>query len=374
MNNEELVIIGNGFDLKCGLNTKYIDFWKYQRKNNESFNQFICYLEANSLSNFNDIKLEEIPISLEKGISFLDVFFSLTDWVNGVLGSDKTWSGIEDMLLIGFIFSRNQIVLNFEYIIDCFREINNFKYNRNIYIDQFAHLIAAKYLKLVFGEQNVSTRELHDYILSELDVFSHNFSIYISNQITEHLDYSSNAQLLINKITGDQFTDCNIVSFNYTEPVKTSTLANIHGLASKKKIVFGITSGLTDNAKKQTHNEWYYKATKEYKIAKVQSNNIRISINNNSIKNIFIYGLSLGEQDYDFFENLFNKYECLKADPKAKIVFCFSKYGNKSFDDVSEEIVNKVTNLLNIYGDSHNEFGLFRRLTQNGYLIFKFID
>ena len=39
-----------------------------------------------------------------------------------------------------------------------------------------------------------------------------------------------------------RYNECEIISFNYTEPITGPNLANIHGLANKGKIVIGVTS------------------------------------------------------------------------------------------------------------------------------------
>ena len=76
MSRKTLLILGNGFDLKCGLKTKYIDFWNYQRKNNVFFDRFVRFLISNNFKSFGKEEHDTSKIIIfEPSITFFDIFF-----------------------------------------------------------------------------------------------------------------------------------------------------------------------------------------------------------------------------------------------------------------------------------------------------------
>lgn len=368
-----LLVIGNGFDLKCKLNTKYVDFWYNQRKKYHVFNSFVEFLENNSYDSFDETKLNSISsvIEVEDGISFFDYYFTILDWMYGNLNGNKTWSDIEDMLLYGFSDTSSN-GLSFNNCFSCFNEmLSNTQFP--LYKEQYGHLIVSKYLKKAFGKDFGNYYIYYNYIISELDMFSVMFAKYINKQVEDNLEYYEEAQKLITRIVNYPLNQCEIISFNYTEPIASPCLANIHGLASKEKVVIGITTGEGEK-KNKTHNSWYYKATKEYKIAHILANGIKVSANYDGVTEIYIYGLSLGEQDYDFFDNLFDEFDVLMRMYEVKIIFCFSTYGGKTKEEIAEETTDRVTKLINRFGDNHKTYGLLRSMIQKEHLIFKYIE
>lgn len=374
MTKKTLLIIGNGFDLKCGLKSKYIDFWRYQRNNHDHFNRFVEYLEKNSYQDFDSSKLNGFDelIELEAGITFLDYYFTLFDWGLNNLSKNKVWSDIEDMLLFGFSSRNDYSSLTFDNCCICYGEVVNNRLN-SYFNDAYENLILSKYLMKVFGKKQIDFNTYRCFILSEIDEFSLSFSKYIERQILEKSDYYELAQDLIMRITNAALNECEIVSFNYTEPVTGPNLANIHGLANKGKIVIGVTCG--DGKQKEiAHNSWYYKATKEYKIANILANGIKVSAEYRDAIDVYVYGLSLGKQDYDFFENLFDEFDILMRLYSVKIHFCYSLYDGKTREEVAEETTDRVTRLINSFGDNHKTYGLLRSMIQKGHLFFDFIE
>lgn len=373
MSKKTLLIIGNGFDLKCGLKSQYVDYWYNQRFNHEHFNKFCEYLENNEYRFFekDNLKAFDELIELEEGITFLDYYFTLYDWSRSALNKNKIWSNVEDVLLYGFSEVMGSYYFNFFYSFDFYQRAATGNSDLS-FIRSYEILVMAKYLNKAFNGKVCELTNFHNYVLKELDKFSINFAKYIDNEANKKADYNSSAQKLITDITGGPIDECEIMSFNYTKPIVANFCANIHGLASQEKIVLGITCG--DNEEKEAaHRKWFYKATKEYKIANISASGIKVCADYDDVVDIYVYGLSLGKQDYDFFDNLFDEFELLMRTYRAKLHFCYSTYGNKTIDEVADETTSRVATLINHFGDSHGAYGLLRSMIQKGHLLFKYI-
>ena len=371
MSKQALAIIGNGFDLNCGLQSSYKDFFYNQISNNQDYKILFEFLKKNDFKSFTESKVQEIKsfLSLNDNITFFDIYFLINDWSKDFLLTDQIWSAIEDVLLSGVNISSD--VISYEMCYNTYSVLGKREYDL-YYSGLFSESILAYYLKAVFGDIIIGEEQYHNYLIKELNRFSKHFAEFIYNQSIDNDKYIEKAQTLLARITGIGFNDCKIISFNYTDPFGSPLSANIHGLASKNEIVFGITCGQGKD-KEKSHNDWTYKMTKEYKMALIMSKGQKVSLDYNDIKDIYVYGLSLGDQDYDFFENLFDKFEFLMQQYSAKIHFCYSIYGNKTIEEVAEDITQKVTKLINKFGDSHKTYGLLRSMIQNGSLDIRLI-
>ena len=371
MSNKVLVVLGNGFDLNCGLKSSYKDFFCHQVNHHDRFKKLFEYLKEKVVDSFDENNIEEIiPLfPLEDDLSFFDIYFLISDWTNGFLLTNQIWSAIEDVLLSGINLSSYSI--NFNMILSVFLSIGTKNYN-NFYRDLYPYKILAHYLNTIIDKKEISDTQFHEFLIKELNKFSINFAQYINDQSTNNDEYIEKAQKLLSKITGTAINECKIISFNYTDPFSSIDSANIHGLACKNDIVFGITCD-QGKGKEDCHHNWGYKLSKEYKMALIMSKGQKVSLDYDGVKDIYLYGLSLGEQDYDFFENLFDKCDFLMRLYDTKIHFCYSIYGNKTLDEVAEEATERVANVINKFGDSHNNNGLFRSMIQNGSLDIRLI-
>ena len=371
MNNKVLVILGNGFDLNCGLQSSYKDFFNYQMAHHNKFNFLFEYLKGNPIESFAENSIDEIVplLSLEDDLSFFDLYFLVSDWENNSFSTDQIWSSIEDVLLSGVKSTSDSISFDI-----CYSALSSIGRKEYYFYYQGSPtlIILSHYLYLVFKGNLISKQQYHGYLIKELNKFSVSFAKYINEQANSNADYIANAQKLLSKITGVALNECKIISFNYTDPFMSPDSANIHGLASKEDIVFGIACD-KGSGNENSHYNWGYKMSKEYKIALIMSKGQKVSLDYRGVKDIYVYGLSLGEQDYDFFENLFDRCEFLMRLYEAKIHFCYSVYGNKTLEEVAEEATERVTNIINKFGDSHNTHGLLRSMIQNGGLDIRLI-
>lgn len=92
------------------------------------------------------------------------------------------------------------------------------------------------------------------------------------------------------------------------------------------------------------------------------------------INEIIFYGHSLGESDYSYFQSIFDHYNLYNSDLSLK--FGFSFHGGHSLDDSIEKQSNRVSKLINKYGETldnkdHAKNLLHKLLIENRLSIFE---
>lgn len=373
-----LLIIGNGFDLACGLETKYIHYFHYVLNQSPEMNALVEFLSGVSLDDLSDETLDKhllkiLPLDSDV-VTFWDVYFTFQDWVYEKLNTDQTWVDIEDMLLRSFK-ERETYDISSNIIFSAANCVKNNSIELAFTRGSIYRYLGS-YVYRIFKKRNIKIGEncYSNYLEKELDRFSSNFSKYIKQQILKNETYKNTALKLVKKIIGlDKIDNYMIDSFNYT-PIEYATYyRNIHGVAEDEDVVFGITCGEGEQ-RRDIHDDREYRFTKEYKIAKLMVKYRQPFNDYRHVKNVFIYGSSLGEQDYYYFESIFDKCEILEKTSSSQIIFVYSIYDKDKEEEIIDNITAKVTNIINMYGDRHNDFGLFRRLIQNGTVVIKKIN
>ena len=95
-----LFILGNGFDLSCGLKSSYKDFFeyillKYAKKSNLDYSKFediVEYIE-NEIFNYKDSNVYRVSNLQDQFISKLNPWYLI--FINQRIKNDSEWSSIE---------------------------------------------------------------------------------------------------------------------------------------------------------------------------------------------------------------------------------------------------------------------------------------
>lgn len=409
---EQMLIIGNGFDLACHLETSYNDFFKWRfeqlfgsinksdikNKIKELTNNFdyeLHYPESKNGTLDNNL-IVLLPITVWDYIFlFGDDFFEETD-------ENAQWQDIEKM-----IYNVMTVALD-----------NNF--DNNDLIDHISSLN----LNLTFKEENKDDIKIQFYkcikyffikrqsepekaynALSSLNEFENIFSKFILEEERDKVDYKKNAQELLMKLYKSANNDfhgiilsdldtCNVLSFNYTlraidnpkissidreghEAEKLCWWTNIHGIAANEididkyirndkthisslnkpendipTPIFGIDNH--DILKDNKENDLRMIFTKSFRTIDSYVNNIwrgRFNILKQQIDVITIYGHSLGKADYSYFETIFDNSNLYDSSTCLQVYYYAEKNRSKE-DNLSEKrrIESALINLLTDYG------------------------
>ncbi|MDD7406842.1 MAG: AbiH family protein [Lactobacillus crispatus] len=404
---KQLLILGNGFDIACGLESRYCDFFKWRfsrlfhdRTRAEVFKQIKAYVD-NGIS-WKDKDATDITMW---DYIFLCASICLED------KETAQWQDVENiifnvvsLILIGDNYTGAN--LTFKSKIDSFEEPGK--------------IIFVKFIRKI-SEKNGEIPETAINLLIELKKFEVIFASYINEIMEKHKELDSKSQTsykymaedLLKRLVGiyngnEPFKDLttDVFSFNYSlNEYNTQRIAdrimselaaigngkytwklnlwdNIHGVADYQRVsryltngnsaprpIFGIDNHniLADNIE----NDPRIIFTKSFRIVNDNVNNIRLRDALSNYDLVTVYGHSLGRADYSYFETFFDKGDLYNSNVRLEFYY----YSGETEKDrmINAIKYNKaVNNLLTYYGqtmgtlhgeDIVNKLTLEKRLT-----------
>ncbi|MFU0811287.1 MAG: hypothetical protein ACFWTL_06510 [Atopobium sp.] len=349
----QLVIIGNGFDLECGLHSGFGSFIKDRDDvfANEAMND-----GANPLG--DQRTLWDVVLKALGDADWCDVETAISQWIVPGDSSSSRRPLIDDVLA------------DLEILGD------DWKSNPQNEASAIAY-----YLAQSPEQARRWTREsLIEFSREELRKFKQDFAKYLKHQQDVTSDYRENArktiiELLLNGRPAESEFDIeeSVLSFNYTRPVKKlnsktklTTYVNIHGQLSEDEgtqsdIIFGIDgTGRMDNPEVMPF-------TKTYRLMALGTANSRNIVHTPATIGsmdygtdlIKFYGHSLGEADYSYFQAIFDAVHLY--DGHTRLIFYYRRHSKeeKTEREVAEEMreiktdmMRRVVKLLTAYGNT----------------------
>lgn len=340
-----LIILGNGFDLNCGLKSKFSDFFKTKK------------LEIKNAS-------DTYTNSVCSNIWYLLLYFAYFDnfyydgeskrFVERIKNDDPLWMNVE-----GFIkkivatskedndwMNRHLPIASQNY---CGYLYRIFISRENSYVIGERNQISSLKKHFNFYFNNSVTINIYDYLYEELLKFEEDFKNYLVTQINNSKNYKSNYDLLLSKITKEKKEFFSIISFNYTgflgnagSEAFLKDFYNIHGSLSNNIIIGFDSSDI---------GEKYYNSIKMCKAwQKMNSLESQYQLpKRENIDTIKFYGHSLGKQDYSYFHAMFDYYDIYNS--TIKLVFYYTEYGKKEKEnqEIRNTFITQVYSLLNDY-------------------------
>lgn len=412
----ELLIIGNGFDLQCKLKTKYTDFFskKYgidflTEKYIEKFpEQTVIQCKQKAIDFFINVFKEKLyNLNVEKFIqsnsdsygylinyfkqifrqNFSDFEPTLTNWdiifiSSYVLmsNSDKfQWVDIEKMIFktVTIVFkNKKEIFSNSEFPNDQARM-------------KFINIV-----QYCFKDN----KDLSTSMLDSLKKFEKSFALYIKNLIYKSKDhYFKRSEKLLKYLTSsynEEIVHLDVINFNYSldenivnqmihekrfSNITFNSWTNIHGVASwndsytrsqinklhsnYKRLappIFGIDwHDISNTTNDIDFNDPRIIFTKSFRLIDNQVNNMRDKKHQfqKNINKIIFFGHSLGHADYSYFESLFDIYNIY--DSNIELNFYYKKGSSDFLDRLSaQKTLEEIIKLLTSYGQtSTNQHG-----------------
>lgn len=379
----DILVLGNGFDVACGLPTNYSDFFKWRVETNKSDykllddlilnNEYIEGFKFQNTNYGNDFVTSDV---LEYGhstrstqgelfggfnLNLWDILF-YTEFVidndcsptnNEKMDRSIKWSNIEAEIY-HFVDESSESVLGSH---KSFRKYPTFSDLRNRKLGINDKLKGMK-LKFVFYSMQylLETYKLDEYgklfefldydiILKELIKFEKTFKEYLNYISEKHYEiYDANADILIKRMFPNS-SRIFYLSFNYTSVASKVYYVSgtyVHGRFDGD-IIFGIdSSGIDANSKA-------FKFTKTRRKMVAVNKFIPTSIpSKNLVQSINFFGHSLSSADYSYFKSIFDFYSIYSSN--IVLVFFFKKYGGRASDELLNEQSDLIAQLLRNYG------------------------
>lgn len=383
---KQLLIIGNGFDLYCGLKSTFNDYFSYLDDQKESYKELKSFLdEANHTvtSNKNTlgiIILEHVcnkfkenndhPRNFDRYINKFNTELNFWDcyfYMNKPPKND--WYDVES-LIHDFFSKKNS---NYSILKTYLNELKQFVYgspsipelvgaNYSITVRECAFLLTYQF---GYFESNLS---LVDFLLNELKKFEEKFGKYIK-KISEREAYTKRVKPAILNLTPDINTT-DILSFNYTNMALSPSILvrNVHSTVDNDPII-GI-----DSSNINADKEDYYCFTKTYRTMRLAVKEKQKHILNKNITNVIFFGHSLSKADYAYFQAIFD-YLDIYSRP-VTLTFCYCAHGSTNSSKAARDQYDSISKLMLEYGNTIPNHGknLLHKLLLEDRLIMREID
>jgi hypothetical protein len=384
-NVEQLLVIGNGFDLACNLPSKYEDF--YKSRYTSDIVKFLNSFEKQEMPlKYEDIKLLSNSVSL-------NIWDYILYFIEDV--EHNSWTDVETVI------SKH---IKGMYIA-CFNPYFIYKDTIGHQIDYqkiFFNLLK-KYttdnentekVELFFNVKDGDTRWkiINSYILKELKIFEGNFAKYLKLQVKKS-GYNENMDKLFSCIINeyeransevkksDLSFNTSILTFNYTRILRESKnfkvkdFRNVHGNLNPKSngIIFGIDYqellSLAKNKDNSTSRifknpEVFLDFTKTFRTLQINNSFGTKRLCSQKTKIIKFYGHGLGEADYSYFMAMFDAVDLYAGDTILTFYYNpnLKDEAKKQYERVSKLILKYAATLQN---ENHGENLLHKLILEN---------
>lgn len=401
----QLLILGNGFDLKCGLASKYGDFFDWRLRKLFKITDTEKIRQRLGL----DFSLEKLRTSNEKFVvDFRELskqYQDITIWDIIFLISDEylelnAWHDVEKM-----IYNVVSLLCNCQV---------NWKYKKDMAHEDI-ETFQGKIVNLIIGKGENFNQIQAIKLLNELKQFERVFAEYIYSQLDSEKDnnfdsdYYRNSRDLLEQLINyghiENSLTVDAISFNYTlDPrfrdkinsnwsrtnIKINAWNNIHGLATYKDVnaqqviahstekllpqpIFGIDSH--DIKQDVSDDDPRLIFTKAYRIVSANMGNLRENYNLKDIDKITIYGHSLNSADYTYFAIIFDECNIYDGNTVLEFYYYVDEIPNEDRElletKACDEFSRRLVKLLNDYGrtlDKSHAENLATKLVMEGRL------
>ena len=370
----QLLIIGNGFDLSCGLPSSFSQFFASRMKKIEEL------AEQSDEPRLRPLK--------DAGLTVWDIILAANNPELNKNG-DPRWADVEaamERVLLGRAASSDDYNPDAEFISadDLVRELIGWEHLTGAYIDdeeleyyeencpELIHRptpkeIAISAMAELLKEMKPDVADWDDSVVldvleAELRELEDAFNFYLGQAVRDNREYKDKSETLLRRLVSADAevfgNDCSsmttILSFNYTTPTRITyaqapitDVVNVHGRLGEE-IVFGIDGTSCSDVPD------VFRFTKTYRLLKLKSVEShdqivyppRTGIVAASKATVLIkfYGHSLAKADYSYFQSLFDMVDLYNG--SVKLFFYYRKHSKSA----ERNMYDAVTRLLTTYG------------------------
>lgn len=351
------LVIGNGYDLHCGLKSSYADFFMRDVGKNDYFNKWLDEFEGKiSLNDFDaEQSKEDVWVEFKNidKLNIWDLFFYIkTKIANQNNKKVWLWCDIETVMYnsLKSYDSRegNTNLFTWEYV---YKVVNK---EMQANFDCFEVYVMAKVIlkkRNMEGFKNID--EFYYYILDELNQFEKEFgmfidkkrySYYYSSFKVTNSDFENRSKMTLQKLCNvDNLVS--IDSFNYDDIANddlNKILHNING--NLENPIFGIDSNLCSASDPR------FIFTKTNRRMELEMIDFECQ-KDIAFDNVIVYGHSLSSNDYSYFFPLLDKLEMTNFLSNKKIIFGFSVYDREKETEIKRKNRLNIQKLFEAYAN-----------------------
>ena len=373
MEKSQLLILGNGFDVHCGLKSSYKDFFRSEIFDVEGELYGLKQLQAGVSGFWENLFLEYYKINNKDNYNWCDIESIIRDILWAILfGNNNSDNNINQ----GIYSKATKYLNNFGMELEKLNHIEIFLFNYCIkfiqlngnnfsetlkslvrhFLQQLYNLEErfCKYLKGQIVNLLSKTERNEEYIIKAVNMLARltGFAHYKFNKIDDFIRTESKKYLID---IFDNLNDVFILNFNYTalfdilEIESPCYYNNVHGKlcnnacmigCDKSDIIFGIDDNLIQSQGASSELRLFSKTYRKM----LNSDKYITALPPNDGKTIEIkfYGHSLSEADFSYFQSIFDYYD-LYGNSNVSLTFYYSK-GYENYD--------AVYTLISVYGKS----------------------
>lgn len=336
------VVIGNGFDLHCGLYTKYSDFYCKNYKTyvfiQKLYNEYVA--DNNYEINFNDETINTLNV--------WDIFFALNSPDNPK-ECKRNWCDIELLLKESFKDTNNLSpkisLINWPEVKRLFEAGHVEGREREGFI--------LKFILNKIESGLVGVDSFYHFLLNELKIFEKSFGKFIYWQLhygkTEEIyfrcinlnkSYINRAKYVLDYLC--DAINATVDSFNYSfieDEIWNKKINYING--NFKSPIFGIDTCFEPNDER-------YIFTKTSRRIEDEINNFDYT-SREEIENVVIFGHSLNEADYNYFFPLFDRLNLVDSTKSGTVVFAYYVYDKNNEDKIKQNLRIAISKMIYEY-------------------------
>lgn len=328
-----VLVIGNGFDLNCGLASSFQSFFERKLKKEGSWD----------------------ALQIQKNIWYLLLafhFFLDSDetYVEKVHPNEISWMDVESF--VGDVVTKTSVSLNRDFI-------NRRNPDHRVPSSNYDRPVSQRHeLAAFFDKRPSPPGGLMAFLFSQLKAFEKDFGEYLRGEIDANPEYAEKATERLSRLKELLNSEyLFVLSFNYTDfgllPWCIEKTVHLHGTLSQEDIIIGVDNGILtkempddDDSKRAS-----YRQQARFSKAWRKMNREYFALSSlpslQDVEYLAFYGSSLGKQDYSYFHCLFSYYQVLNS--HVKLVFYYSEFGSdeNAKEEAKLKYIDNVFALLN---------------------------
>ena len=430
-----LLVLGNGFDIQCGLKSTYYSFLinvlriNYEKQigneitENEVLSKYIedidyCNSKFEIAYHYHDLRnnliIDKLNIwyilLLYKKMLFKKDWNLIENQIMIELTKDKSGYDISEKILLGILrielakkYTRDKVrfyykdqpfrikeniyqIIAYNISKKCARvqtKINSYS-NLHCLLEEWINEVSIKISnqsfmpKVEINELKGLVDSIAEVLLEELKEVEKDFIEYLNKEIIKNTEYIENTKNLIKILIGVN-NPFNIISFNYTEP--WSTEYNLRTYLNSLQLFINIHGNLLTNniifgidENRMSSDNSGYRFTKVSRIIELYTNDIKYKTPLYSILSLNINKIVFyghSLAESDYGYFRIIFYEYAKK-PDTIFEFCYTVYENTTKENEQRKLRDGISRLFGMYAEESEENKhVYKNLTLNNRIVFR---